>query len=173
MIRHNANKRGGEPAQLFPGGSRTAEDRPPSPAAAHEVVLHGVVIREDGVAGRPSDQELLGRSAALSDQRTVARRAQGPSPRKPTDHRGARPRTRLEYHPVGRECEKPSGPENVILLPMCPKSVPDSVSAPASPESRMPAISFQIARPESRSCSSESEPSQPTADLIDSGRRVW
>jgi hypothetical protein len=113
MIRHNANKRGGSPAQLFSDGSRTAEDPPPSPAAAHEVVLHGVVIREDGVEGRPVEQELLGRSAAQSDQRTVARGAQCPNLRKPAGRRSAHPRTRLEGHPVGRECEKVSECDNV------------------------------------------------------------
>ncbi len=72
MIRHKANQRGGDPAQLFSSESGTAEDPPPWPAAAHEVVVHGVVIREDGVEGRPVEQGLLVRSAALSDQRTVA-----------------------------------------------------------------------------------------------------
>jgi hypothetical protein len=113
MIRHNANKRGGSPAQLFSSGSRTAEDPPPSPGAAHEVVPHAVVIREDGVEGRPVELELLGRSAGLSDQRTVARGAQGPSLRKPADRRGARPGTRLKDHAVGREWEKVSECDNV------------------------------------------------------------
>ena len=73
----------GDPAQLFSGGSGTAEEPPPSSAAAHEVVLHDVVIREDGVEGRQVGREPLGRSAALSDQRTVARGAQGPIPASP------------------------------------------------------------------------------------------
>jgi hypothetical protein len=76
------------------GGSGTAENppTPPSPAAAHEVVLPGVVIREDGVAGRPVESEPLGRSAALSDQRNVARDARSPSLREPAHRGGVRPR---------------------------------------------------------------------------------
>ena len=110
MIRHKANQRGGDPAQLFSSESGTAEDPPPWPAAAHEVVLHGVVIREDGIEGRPVEQGLLVRSAALSDQRTVARGAQGPSPRKPADHRGARPRTRLEGPPSAANAKSNGNP---------------------------------------------------------------